>query len=154
QDEPKGAPNVATVTDGFWREHLGGDPSAVGQAIVIDGTPYTVVGILPAGFELPHTGRGAEAAEVFIPMRVDVGWAGDHNDNAIGGLRDGVTGEQARADLDVLQAQVSIIATKEAHEPVTLSSFVRPLTEQVVGSSRQGLLLLLAAIVAVLLIAC
>ena len=57
-----------------------------------------------------------------------------------------MTPEEARAELDVLQAQVSAIATREAHEPVTLASDVMPLAETVVGRSRRGLLLLLAAI--------
>src|SRR5262249_54328731 len=56
--------------------------------------------------------------------------------------------------LDVLQAQVSDIATRDAGEPVTLSGNVAPLTDIVVGRARSGLLLLLAAIVAVLFIAC
>src|SRR5262249_25567432 len=90
----------------------------------------------------------------FIPLRVTVGWYGDHNDQAIGRLREGVTAERARAELDVLQAQVSELATKEGHERVTLASSVTPLAEQVVGRARQGLSLLMAAIVAVLLIAC
>src|SRR5207247_2216598 len=74
--------------------------------------------------------------------------------DAIGRLRESVSMEQARAELDVLQAQVSEIATREAHEPVTLASVVTPLTESIVGRSRRGLWLLLAAIGVVLLIAC
>src|SRR6185295_1926476 len=66
----------------------------------------------------------------------------------------GVSVEQARADLDVLQAQISAIATEEAHETVTLESVVSPLNEFIVGQSRRGLWLLLGAIGAVLLIAC
>src|SRR5262249_15290735 len=69
-------------------------------------------------------------------------------------LRPGVTPEQAQTELDVLQRQVSAIATKEAHETVTFSSVVSPLEDWVVGPSRRGLLLLFGAIVAVLLIAC
>jgi putative ABC transport system permease protein len=72
----------------------------------------------------------------------------------VGRLREGVTPEQARAELDALQAQVGEIATKAAHEPVTLAASVTPLSEHVVGTSRRGLLVLLAAILSVLLIAC
>ena len=154
RDEAEGAAAVATITDSLWRQRFGGDPRIVGQPIVLDGKPYTVVGILPQGFRLPSGGRLTEAIDAFIPLHVDVGWVGDHNDQAIARLREGVTVEHARAELDVLQAQVSEIATKEAHEPMTLASAVTPLTEHVVGASRRGLLLLLAAIAAVLLIAC
>jgi hypothetical protein len=95
--------------------------------------------------------RGVDA---FVPLRVDVGWVGEHNDDAIGRLRPGVSAEAARAELDVLQRQVSDVATKEGHEPVTLSSAVIPLAEAIVGRARRGLALLFGAIVAVLLIAC
>src|SRR5262249_13054773 len=81
-------------------------------------------------------------------------WEGDHNNEAVGRLQAGATIDQARAELDLLQAQVSQIATKEAGQPVTLSSALTPLTETVVGRARRGLLLLLGAIVAVLFIAC
>jgi predicted permease len=154
QDEPEGAAPVVTVSDAFWRQRLGGDPASVGQAITLDGMPYTVVGVLPPDFQLPDSLSSGAVADVFLPLRVNVGWVGDHNNQGIGRLRTGITPEQARAELDVLQGQVSTIATQEAHETVTLGTIVRPLTEQVVGGARRGLLLLLAAIVAVLLIAC
>jgi predicted permease len=153
-DEPEGAPNVVTITDSLWRERLGADPHIVGQAIVLDGKPYTVVGVLPPAFRLPSVHKQDAVVDAFVPVRIDVGWVGDHNDQAIGRLREGVTVDRARAELDVLQRQVSDIATKEAHETVTLASAVTPLTDYVVGNARQGLWLLLAAIVAVLLIAC
>jgi len=155
-DEPSGRPEVAVITDACWRQRLGSDPAIVGRTIVLDGTPRTIVGVLPADFRLP-TERLTLIADAFVPIHMDaerVGWEGDHNNEAIGRLRDGITLEQARAELDVLQAQVGEIAAKEAHEPVTLASSLMPLTETIVGKARRGLLLLLGAIVAVLLIAC
>ena len=124
---------------------------------MLDGRPRTIVGVLRA--RLPDCRRSGwrRCAEAFVPIHMDaerVGWEGDHNNEAVGRLRAGVTADQARAELDVLQAQVSEIATEEAHEPVTLASVVTPLTETVVGRARRGLLLLLGAIAAVLLIAC
>lgn len=116
-----------------------------------------MVGILPADFQLPYGDRLITKLDVVVPIRVDddhVGWAGDHNNAAIARLRAGVTPEQARAELDVLQAQVSVRATDDAHEPVTLGSIVTPLTESIVGNARRGLLLLLGAIMAVLLVGC
>ena len=118
---------------------------------MLDGRPYAIVGVLRPDFRLPGDNQQIDA---FIPIRVTVGWVGDHNDQAIGRLRSGVTLEQARAELDVLQKEVGVLASKESRDPVILSSAVTPLAEYVVGSARRGLLLLLGAITAVLLIAC
>jgi putative ABC transport system permease protein len=152
-DELEGAPAVIALTDTFWRRRFGADPRIVGQAVVLDGRPYTVAGVLPATFALPDQ-RPSEAVDGFIPLRPITGWMGDHSNQAIARLRPGITIEQARAELDVLQTQIAAIVAKDFHEPYTLTSAVIPLTEHIVGRARRGLLLLLAAIGAVLLIAC
>ncbi|HMF98407.1 MAG TPA: ABC transporter permease [Vicinamibacterales bacterium] len=154
-DEPSDRPEAAVVTDAAWRQRFSADRGVVGRSIVIDGRPRTIVGVLPADFSLPS--QRLASAELFVPIHMDVsrtGWEGDHNNDAVGRLRAGATTEQAHAELDVLQTQVSQIATKEAGQPVTLASTLIPLTETVVGRARSGLLLLLGAIVAVLCIAC
>lgn len=149
------ARDVAVISDGFWRQRLSADPAALGRAIALDGRAYTIVGILSAGFRLPDRGRLTSNIDVFLPLRIgDVGWVGEHNDDGIARMRPGVTLEQARAELDLLQKQVSEIATKQAHEPVTLSSALDPLGEAIVARARTGLLLLFASVGAVLLIAC
>src|SRR5579872_1495602 len=143
-DEPSGRGEAAVVTDACWRQRFGSDPAVIGRLVAVDGVARTIVGVLPRDFRLP-TERLSSVAEVFVPIHTDVsrvGWEGDHNDEAIGRLRPGVTPEQARAELDVLQRQVADIATKEAHEPVTLASVVSPLAETITGKSRQGLLVL------------
>jgi predicted permease len=154
-DEPPDKPNVAVITDVLWKERFGGDPAIVGRSVALDGKPFTIVGVLPAGVHLPESDRARQDAFVVIRVEDDhVGWVGEHNNLAIGRLIPGVTVEQAHAELDVLQAQVAEIATKAAHEPVTLGSVVMPLTDAIVGRARRGLVLLLAAIASVLLIAC
>ncbi len=155
-DEPSGRPEVAVISDACWRQRFASDPAIVGRSIVLDGKPRTIVGVLGPEFRLP-TERLVSPGEAFVPIHMDaerVGWVGDHNNEAFGRLRDGVSPEQARAELDLLQRRVSEIATREAKEPVSLTTVVRPLSETVVGQSRRGLLLLLGAIGAVLLIAC
>jgi hypothetical protein len=92
------------------------------------------------GLPIPSC-RSRRGARSIIPIHMDaerVGWEGGHNYAAIARLRDGITPEQARAEFDVLQAQVSNIATKEAHQPVTLAIVVTALTETVVGRARRG----------------
>ena len=156
-DERPDSADVAVMGDSLWRQRFNADPTVVGRSIVIDGTPRTIVGVLPAGFQLAAMRRLEDTIDAVVPIRMDrehVGWVGDHNNPAIGRLKPGVTVDQARTELDMLQAQVSAIATGTAHERVTLTSAVTPLTEAVVGTARRGLLLLFAAIAAVLLIAC
>jgi putative ABC transport system permease protein len=155
-DEPSARPAVTVISDVLWRQRFGSDPSIVGRSVTLDGTPHTIVGVLPAAFRVPAQ-RLSPNPDAFVPIHMDasrVGWEGDHNNDAIGRLRDGITVEQARAELDVLQQQVGVIATQQAGEPVTLASVVTPLTESIVGKARRGLLLLLGAVGAVLLIAC
>ena len=152
-DEIEGAPDVIALTDTSWRRRFGADSDIVGQAVVLDGKPYTVVGVLSAAFALPDQ-RQNVPVDGFIPLRPTAGWMGDHNNQAIARLRLGVTLEQAHAELNVLQAQIAAIVAKDFHEPYTLTSAVIPLTEHIVGRARRGLLLLLAAIGTVLLIAC
>jgi predicted permease len=156
-DEREERPRAVVITDRLWRQRFGADPAVVGRAIALDSIPHTVVGVLPGDFRLPNRTELTAKLDGFVAIRMAserVGWVGDHNNEAIGRLKTGVTPEEARAELDVLQGQVSAIATREAHEPVTLASDVAPLAESIVGGSRRGLLLLFAAIGAVLLIAC
>jgi putative ABC transport system permease protein len=154
-DEPSGRPEVAVISEPLWQHRFGHDPDIVGRSLILDGKPRTIVGVLAGDFRVP-TPRPS-TADVFVPIHMDVervGWEGDHNNDAFGRLRLGVTPEAARAELDLLQRQVSAIATREAGEPVTLGSSVTLLADAIVGRARSGLILLLAAIGAVLLIAC
>ena len=79
---------------------------------------------------------------------------GQFNYAVVARLEAGVTLEQARAELDVIQQSVAQIATRETHEPIDLRGWIMPLDESIVGRARLGLLLLLGAIGGVVLIAC
>ena len=155
-DERPGEPDVVVLADRLWNEKFDRDPSVVGRTIVLDGKPYAVVGVMRP-FRLPRHGELTTKVDAFVPVRIDedhVGWVGEHNYTAVGRLRRGTTARQAKVELDGLQDQIALIASKEAHESVTLATDVAGLSDTVVGTARRGLLLLLAAIVAVLLIAC
>lgn len=146
--------DVAIISDALWRQRLNADPAIVGKSVALDGRPYTVVGVLRPDFRVPDGAQLTARVDAFIPLQVNVGWIGDHNNRAVARLREGASLQQAQIELNVLQAQVSDIATREAHEPVTLAAVLTPLGETVVGGARRGLLLLFAALGAVLLIAC
>src|SRR5437899_3739650 len=124
-DERSDRPDVVVIADAMWRQRFGADPAIVGRAIAIDGRTRTVAGVLPATFRLPRGEQLTAGVDAFVPIRLaddQVGWVGDHNNYAIARLRAGVSVEQAQAELDILQKQVSDRATKEARETVTLAS--------------------------------
>jgi predicted permease len=162
-DENLDRPKVTVIGDRLWHERLGGDPSVLGRPLTLGGTEYTIVGVLPPGYPLPElrplaeSGTLATDVAAIVPFRITLtnyDWMGQFNFGAVARLKTGVTLSQARAEMDVLQAGVAEIARRETHEPAELRGWVMPLDEVIVGSSRRGLLLLLGAIGAVLLIAC
>jgi len=156
-DESVERPRVAVISNVLWRQRFAGDPQVIGRSLVLDGKPHTIVGVLPADVRIPLRSRLSDKFDAIVPIRMPeehVGWVGEHNDDAIARLKAGVTIDRALAELNVLQSQVSKLATAQAHEPITMSADLQPLTDDVVGSARRGLLLLFGAIAAVLLIAC
>lgn len=153
-DDRPGRADVVVIGAGLWRQRFGGSPDVIGTGIVIDGKSYTVVGVLSPGFRLPEGERLRADVDAVVPMRIDVGWLGDHNNAAIGRLADGATIDQARAEIDVLQRQAGEIVAAESGQNVTLTGVVRPLREAIVGRAQRSVLLLFGAIVGVLAIAC
>ncbi|HMJ81976.1 MAG TPA: ABC transporter permease [Vicinamibacterales bacterium] len=162
-DERPDHPPVAVISQRLWADRLGRDPQVVGRGLILGGTQYTVVGVLEPRSELPAFDLLSESAslsskfDLVVPFRLNfanIGWMGQFNYAAVARLKAGVTLEQARAELDVIQQSVAQIATRETHEPIDLRGWIMPLDESIVGRARLGLLLLLGAIGGVVLIAC
>ncbi len=149
EDRAGGAP-VVILSYGLWQRHFGAARDILGKSITLDSQPYTVVGVLPGGFEL------LQPADVFLPFTP---WAKTLPDDrnwhpgifVIGRLKDGITREQARTEM------VGITKRLEQQYPIYntgKSADVVGLQEQLVQNVRPALLLLLGAVGAVLLIAC
>ncbi|HEX4913309.1 MAG TPA: ABC transporter permease, partial [Vicinamibacterales bacterium] len=153
-DDREGSPDVVVIADALWKQRFGGRLDVIGSAIVIDGKPFTVIGVLPPAFRLPQRDRLAANIDAVVPLRLSAGWIGDHNNAAVGRLAPGATIETARAELEVLQRQVSGIALAESGQRVTLAASIDPLGDAVIGRARRGLVLLFGAILAVLAMAC
>jgi putative ABC transport system permease protein len=146
-DEPK-APKVMLISERLWKKSFGGDPNIIGRDIRLDGTPRTVVGVMPAGFRFPsQSDIWVPMASVFA-MNTDRRWRADQ---AIARLGPNATVQSA-------QSEMSVIAERLAQQyPDTnklIGAAVVPLREHVAGSVRFSLLLLLASCGGVLLIAC
>jgi putative ABC transport system permease protein len=159
-EEREGQDTVAILTDGLWRRRFHADPSLVGRTISLNGRARTVVGILAPDFRFPDRnvfGLGQTVAphtEVFIPKTFDrhelAALLGNHNYGVIARLAPGVSRQRAVAQLEAVQARFEA----QAGEKMDLRAVVTPLLETVAGKSRRGLLVLLGAIGALLLIVC
>ncbi|MGB0036790.1 MAG: ABC transporter permease [Candidatus Acidiferrales bacterium] len=156
EDEP-GHGQVVILTDAFWRNRFKSDPSAIGRSITLDGAPHEVIGILPASFRFPAVmgGTGNNARLAFFeplngPKAYEESLIGEFDFAAVARLMPGVTPEQALAELNVVQSQIA----KQANAGVDLQAALRPLESEVVGPARRGLIFLLFAVGAVLLIVC
>ncbi len=148
EDTP-GTPKVTVLTYGFWQRRFGGDPGAIGQTVTINGEPHTIVGVLPASFQFAL--RNADVWLPYQPSQTQLTRRYMHGTNAIGRLKPGVTSEQAQSELNVIAGRIEQ-QYNDSHAGTT--AYAVPLQEEVIGTVRPILLVLLAAVAFVLLIAC
>src|SRR5262245_12219627 len=153
EEQPAKA-TVALVSHRLWQRRYAGDPRLIGQAIIIDGKSYTVIGILPAWLKQPGITLGnLSDPDVWIPV---VPAASEQNRNfanmrMVARLKLGVTLTQAQAEVDTLGARLE----KQYPESNTNLRFgVVGLREQLTGRVRKALWILLGVVGCVLLIAC
>ena len=159
EDDRHGAPRVAVIGWALWQRRFGGDRAVIGKAIPLNGEPYTLVGVMPRGFQFP---RGAELpsgfqfarrAEIWTPIAFSPGERqarGTFNLAVVGLLRAGVSIAQARDDV---ATGMRGIAAEHGLDRIEMAGTVIPMQEQSVRQVRAGLLLLLGAVGFVLLIA-
>jgi len=153
EDQVGGRP-VALISEGLWKRKFGSSPDVLGKTLRLDGTAYTIVGVIPSDFYF--IGWNFQTADVFVPL-------GQWNDpvfhdrkvpmgmNAVGRLNAGITFTQAKDDMDAIGRHLA-----EAYPDADKDTGITlvPLKEDVVGDIQPFLLLLLAAVGFVLLIAC
>ena len=147
EDQP-GKDTVAILSHGLWRSLYGGDPRAIGQTIELNSLKHTIVGVMPADFLFPAQ------AQLWIPMDMSptgLGQRGAHWANAVGRMKPGVTPAAALADLTVIATRLEQTYPDSNHK---VGAGLLPLHEDMVGNSRDSLLVMLAAVGLVLLIAC
>jgi putative ABC transport system permease protein len=144
EDEgPQGA-HVALIGDGLWRRRFGADPGVLGRSLTLDGDAWTVIGVLPRGFD--YFG----VPEVVEPLRLDTEKAprGLHFMPLIARIQDHVTPERARADVEAISSHMRTDKiTEHGMRFVSLKDWM-------VGDAGTTLYLLLGALGCLLLIAC
>ncbi|MGA8530367.1 MAG: ABC transporter permease [Acidobacteriaceae bacterium] len=159
----RGHDRVVVLTWDLWREQFGGDRDIVGRTVTLNGFPYTVVGVMPASFHMPPT-ESYSASEssrkaplgALIPMSFSKDQLeedmGDLNYFGLARLKPGVTLAQASAELNAEQHTIS--TGLPADEKATLSAVLTPLQDDLIGTGRRPLGILLGAVVALLLVGC
>ncbi len=155
EQEPSNS-RVAILSDALWRNYFHADPEVLGKPILLNGAPYTVVGVMPPGFLSP----GAADTGVWLPDAVDErsalpGRAMKRLDGVIGRLKPGVTAEQARANLEVIARRMdSQYPTPWSGYHAAATVQVVPLQRQLASGSRTAVYVLMGAVAFILLIAC
>ena len=146
-DDVQGAEPIAVISYGLWQE-LGGQPSVIGRRLTLDGTPRTVVGVMPRGFWYPDP-----AVRIWIPKALDpVGRNGSWE--LVGRFAPGVTLETMGPHLARLTSVMHERFTYSAKADKTQNAKLTPLRETLLGSMRPALVATFVAMGLILLIAC
>jgi putative ABC transport system permease protein len=150
EDERSGgySPDSVLISDRFWRDHFRSDPGIIGQPLIRGRKSAIVIGVMPPGFAFP------EDADLWYIVSPNAPYAKDRRNTwytGIGRLKPGIAESQARANLDLVQAQLGQ-QFPDTDKDVTVQT--KELKESTVGTSRSSLWLLFGAVSILLLIAC
>ncbi len=148
-----GAAPTVMITAGFWKRKFGSAPDVLGKSLTLDGRGYTIIGVIPATFDLLGSLR---STEVFAPIGqwnnpLLMNRAAGLGIGGIGRLKPGITIEQARADLERVTQNLAA-AYPEANKGI--GAALIPFRTWMLGRVRPFLLVLFGAVGFVLLIAC
>jgi predicted permease len=152
-DDRYGAARTLVLSHGFWQRHYGGATNVIGKAVLLSSETYTVIGVLPPGFEY------LEAADVYVPLGLFLVPNSGMTDRgssfggtyAIARLKPGVTLQQANSEMVSLGQQ---LAEEYPETNVRRSAHAEALQDVMSESVRHSLWILLGAVGFILLIAC
>ena len=148
-DGRKGAAPAVLVGYGYWKQELGSSSDLSQLHLKIDNLLFSVIGVLPAEFQFPSQ------AELYIPADLD----GEnpsrtsHNYDSVARLRDGVTAQQANAEISTIARRIHDSSTEKG-DYLLKDAAVLPLQVSMTGKARPALLILLGAVGFLLLVAC
>lgn len=157
EDDSPGTAETVILSHGFWRQRFGGDPEALGQALIVNGRPREVIGVLPPDLQFLDYDP-----EIYLPFRFDRAevFFGNFSYQGVARLRDGMSLKQASADV----ARMIPIAldsfpmppgfTRQMVDEARIGPQLRPLKQDVVGDVGRVLWVLLGTVGLVLLVAC
>jgi putative ABC transport system permease protein len=140
-DDRPGAPPVVLLSDDLWRSRFAADPAIPGKSLMLDGQPYTIVGVMPAGFHID-----GKPADIYAPIAMPADSKTRMSVSVCARLKNGVTVEQAQAEMEAV--------AKHLDDGFGWRAKVWGLRESLVRDFRLSLLVLVGAVALVLLIAC
>ena len=152
-DEVRGKNRVVILGEALWRRRFGSNPNVVGKTVTLEGTPFTIIGVMPRGFNFPAGPRPVDLYGPFVPPQqaLDPRARGWHWLQVVGLLKPGASIERADAELKQAAARIAVA------EPSSMkgrSTAVVSMQEALVGDIRRMLYVLLGSVFLVLVIAC
>jgi predicted permease len=149
EESLKGGRAATLLSYAFWQRQFAGDPNIVGQAILLNKTPFVVVGVMPSSFDFGSVFSPGLRIDLYVPAYMDVLRNWGNTLALIGRLKPGVSLAQAQAEADILFPEL-----KAAHKEWwgDYSSTITGLKEYVTGTLRRSLIVLWCAVGVILLI--
>src|SRR6266567_8614312 len=147
QDQHVGAAPVALLSYGYWKQYLGGVSDFSSVKLNIENQPYSVIGVLPPGFQFPFD------SDIWVPRELSkrLPSRSAHNWRVVGRLRDGIPPAQARAELSGIARELK---QQYGQDTMMTDVAVSPLRDALTAEVRPALLTLLGAVGFLLLVAC
>jgi predicted permease len=149
EDDVPGAPRVAILSYGLWVRRFGGDETAIGKEIWLDGEKVAIVGVMPRGFQFPD-----RKSELWLPIRFTPQQLANHGSHSlivVARLKPGVSLATANANLATIAKELE---REHPDDNQKIGALAVPLREELAGNMRAAVLVLLGAVCFVLLIAC
>ena len=151
EEDKHGARAVAVISYGLWQRRFGGSPDVLNRRLRLDSENYDIVGVMPRGFTYPERKVDVWAPVQHVLDEETITSRGSHQFYVIARVRDGISRQQALAELDAVAHQVY---TAHPGELIGRGAAMRPLSEEGSRDSKTALLVLFGAVGCLLLIAC
>ena len=153
EEEQTGRDEVVILGHGLWQRRFGANRNAVGKTIGINGRTYTIIGVMPAGFDYPFQ------SEMWTPLaftnaQLGPGFRGNHGLIGLARIKPELSFAQALSDADRVTRQIIESAPDYPYEDFNFKVLIRPILEDLVGEIRPAMGMLMGAVALVLLIAC
>lgn len=158
EDQP-GNNSVLLISDGSWKSRFGADPAVLGKSLTLNGKSFTIIGVMPPGFEFPRASEMPayfefpSQPEMWLPIAISrerIESRRNHNLAVIARLKPGATIKQAESEVSGISSRLE----QQYPENKGWGAVVMPLRSHLVGDIQGALLMMLGAVVFVLLIVC